>query len=157
MLTVAQAKVLCNRGLHVRYNGVRVVWWEDGSSYADKQGRLLHAHSSDEAGEDWQRVPEDFEHKPEGAGPLTLVTAGPSYGGYFHVIPAEGQTLFTRVVQFDNPVPAQEGHHTYPYLVVVHSVEKMSHGDACEQAIDFILTLTDEGFDETNCHPVLVV
>ena len=150
MLTVAQAKVLCNRSLHVRFNGDRVVWWEDGSSYADKQGRLLHAHSSDEAGEDWRVVPAATEK-------LTLVTAGPSYGGYFHVIPSEGQTLVTRVVQFDNPVPAQEGHHTYPYLVVIHSAEKMTHGDACEQAIDFILTLTDEGFDETNCHPVLVV
>ena len=99
MLTVAQAKVLCNRSLHVRFNGDRVVWWEDGSSYPDKQGRLLHAYSSDEAGEDWRVVPAATEK-------LTLVTAGPSYGGYFHVdtqVTGFGLAQQQRIERFSPP------------------------------------------------------
>lgn len=150
MFTLAQVRELLKEGLHVRFNGDRVVWIEDGLCYADGKSRMVHAYSSDEAGIDWQTVnPGEERH-------LTLITTNPHYGGVFYVKNCEGPVAQVRVVKFNDPGPVNEM-RIYPHFVVIYSAEPLECDAACEMAIDLLINHESGIFNEVTAQPQLVV
>lgn len=149
MLQISQAKQLVNEGLHVRYEGGRVVWLESGLSFPDGRERLMHSYAADETGEDWREVLKDEQAK------LSLITVNVFYGGHFHVIQCDGAPVCVKVVKFANPTPNEPTFRAIPHYVVIYSRDLMSDEDACETAIDEVLKY--KGFEEDNAKPELVI
>ena len=150
MLQISQAKQLVKEGLHVRYEGGRVVWMEEGLAFLDGRERLMHAESADVIGEDWQEVLKDEQAK------LSLRTVNIHYGGHFHVIQCDGTPVCTKVVKFANPeLGKQPTLRAFPHYVVIYSLELMTDEDACEMAMDAVLKY--KGFKEDNAKPELVI
>ncbi|QBJ04512.1 hypothetical protein HOV23_gp061 [Pseudomonas phage Lana] len=144
MLTLTQIEALLAEGLRVsRGSGrdYRTVWKDD-------DGDLMHAHPSDEAGEDWKRVAAatGFEDV------YRLQFSGSPHKCY--ILQEVGNRTLTKVVKFADPTPPQEGmKDVYVYVVMLRSTP-ISDEDACELAIDH---LVKQGFDEATTHPLLVI
>ena len=172
MLQLNQINPLLAEGLHVycgtkglaekgrHHPDYRVVWWQPeiytgGQVDYSAPGQLMKAHPSDETGEAWEPV-DTPDFLPE---EYMLHTDSEAYGGhflYFSVMP-EWPVKSTRVVKFDNPVPAEEGHKSIPYYVRVTGPDEITEEWACERAIDVVLGMPDTPFNGDNCHPVLVI
>lgn len=158
MLTLEQIAALKADHLFV-YRGkpgtpsYRVVWMEDGTGFVDKRERLMHAHPSDESGEDWQQAEKDFNPAD-----YELHSVGSAYGGHFHNINCldDEVVVCTKVVKFTNPRPPLPKSRSLPHYVVFRHQEPLTDEEACEQAIDLVLAL-GAGFTEANAHPILVI
>jgi hypothetical protein len=150
MLTIEQIDALLKEGLHV-FQGTgrqyRTVWREDGAGFADKQSRLMSAHPSDEAGNDWQVVTADEN------GMTTCRVAFEESTGVFQVLRDFG-AKYTKVVKFAPPVPPENGMKPlHDYVVFLRSVP-ISDEDACETAIDILIGMNR---DPMTLQPLLVI